>query len=60
MKFWQLQQLCLENAYTVKRQGTKYLWKKNGAERNGKCDTVIETANEIKNDIEYCKSCTTR
>lgn len=52
MKFWQLQKLCLENAYTVVRSGKTYMWKKNGTERTGRCDTVIETAGEIKKDIQ--------
>lgn len=51
MKFWQLQKLCLENAYTVKREGKKYTWKKNDANRSGVCDTVVETYEEVKKDI---------
>lgn len=52
MKYWQLQKLCLENAYTVVRTGKTYLWKKNGTDRTGKCDTVVETSNEIKRDMD--------
>lgn len=52
MKFWQLEKLCLENAYTVKRVGYKYLWKKNNEDRSGEADTVVETYNEVKKDIE--------
>jgi hypothetical protein len=52
MKFWQLQKLCLENAYSVKRVGNKYFWKKNNEDRSGESDTVISTYQEIKNDIE--------
>lgn len=52
MKYWQLEKLCLENAYTVKREGKTYIWKKNGSERTGVCDTVVDTAEEIKKDIE--------
>lgn len=52
MKYWQLQKLCLENAYTVEREGKTYTWKKNGSERSGVCDTVVDTAEEIKKDIE--------
>lgn len=52
MKYWQLEKLCLENAYTVKRVDYKYLWKKNNEDRSGEADTVVETYNEIKNDIE--------
>lgn len=52
MKFWQLEKLCLENAYTVKREGKSYVWKKNGTDKQGVCETVIETAEEIKKDIE--------
>ena len=55
MKFWELQKLCLENAYTVKREGKKYVWKKNQSERNGVCDTLIETSEEIKKDINRTK-----
>lgn len=51
MKFWQLQKLCLENAYTVTRQSNYYVWKKNGTETTRKCNTVTETAEEIKEDI---------
>lgn len=51
MKFWQLQKLCLENAYTVKRVGKNYTWKKNDSNRTGICETVVETAEEIKKDI---------
>jgi len=51
MKFWQLQKLCLENAYTVKREGKNYIWRKNNSDRMGICETVIETAEEIKKDI---------
>lgn len=55
MKFWQLEKLCLENAYSVKRDGKVYIWKKNGTDRSGVCHTVIETAEEIKKDIELIK-----
>lgn len=55
MKFWQLEKLCLENAYSAKREGKVYIWKKNGSDRTGVCDTVIETAEEIKKDIELNK-----
>lgn len=55
MKFWQLEKLCLENAYTVKRIGYKYVWKKNGENRNGESDTVVETYKEIQKDIESNK-----
>lgn len=51
MKFWQLQKLCLENAYTVTRRSNYYVWKKNGTETLKKCYTLIETAEEIKEDI---------
>lgn len=56
MKFWQLQKLCLENAYTVKRIGQNYVWKKNKEDRSGEATTVIETYNEIKKDIEKNKN----
>jgi hypothetical protein len=52
MKFWQLEKFCLENAYTVKREGNVYVWKKNETDRNGVCSTVIETAEEIQKDIQ--------
>lgn len=52
MKYWQLEKLCLENAYTVKREGRVYTWKKNGTDRTGVCDTVTETAQEINKDIK--------
>ena len=55
MKFWELEKLCRENGYTVKREGNKYIWKKNGTERIGICDTLIETAKEIKKDVESSK-----
>lgn len=55
MKFWQLEKLCLENAYTVKRDGKAYVWKKNSTEKKGICETVIETFEEIKKDIESSK-----
>lgn len=55
MKFWELEKLCRENAYAVKREGNKYIWKKNGSERTGTCDTLIETAKEIKKDVESSK-----
>lgn len=55
MKFWQLEKLCLENAYTVKREGKSYVWKKNATDKKGVCETVIETAEEIKKDIESSK-----
>ena len=60
MKYWQLEKLCLENAYTIKRVGYKYLWKKNDKDRNGEADTVVEAYNEIKNDIESNSTVTTR
>jgi hypothetical protein len=56
MKFWQLQKLCLENAYTLKREGKNYHWKKNESNRSGICDTLIETAEEIKKDIDQNKN----
>lgn len=56
MKYWQLQKLCLENAYTVKREGKSYSWRKNGEDRSGVCDTVVETAEEIKRDVEKALS----
>jgi hypothetical protein len=52
MKFWQLEKLCLENAYTIKRTGYKYIWKKNNVERMGEAATVIEAYKEVKKDIE--------
>jgi len=52
MKFWQLEQLCRENAYTVDRKGKCYFWRDNSSNNSGVCDTVIETAEEIKKDIE--------
>lgn len=55
MKFWQLEKLCLENAYTVKRVGYKYIWKKNNEDRQGECDTVVGTYQEVQKDIENNK-----
>jgi len=56
MKFWQLEKFCLENAYTVKRIGKNYQWKKNGEDKFGEADTVVETYEEIKKDIENNKN----
>lgn len=55
MKFWELEKLCLENGYSVKREAKTYVWKKNGTERTGECDTIIETSEEIKKDIQLIK-----
>lgn len=57
MKYWQLEKLCLENAYSVKRVGKFYVWKKNLEEKTYTSDTVVETYNEILKDIDKRKIC---
>jgi hypothetical protein len=52
MKYWQLEKLCLENAYSVKRVGKSYHWKSNLEKTTQVCDTVVETYKEILIDIE--------
>jgi ribosomal protein L36 len=52
MKFWELQKFCHENSYSVKREGKLYVWTKNQTNRTGTCETLVETYEEIKNDIE--------
>jgi hypothetical protein len=56
MKYWQLEKLCLENAYSVRRIGKSYFWKKNLEDKTQSCDTVVETYKEILKDIQKRKN----
>ena len=55
MKLQELEKFCRERGYSVKRIEKHYEWKNNTDLKGGTAETLIETYQEILNDIKHKK-----